>query len=715
MKDEEISKTPDEPKNIFEPIDFMIFKDEIQDDFQTICSKVAPGEKTKKALIISKYLTPKFSYIFKMPELLKLGFSTNVYYLENCPQTIKEYMLIFVIPPKIECVELIMSQFQRDRNDLESKQKDFQANKSSLVEKNYYFLFVPKVDISFLNYIDEKYNFYRAYFDNYFEFELLNFPLDYDLISLEDSQSFKELYLYKFSDCIDNLANLLIKIQEIFGIIKNKYIIGENGKILSQLLEKKEKEGFLSEKNSNEILACFFIDRSVDYITPMCTEYTYEALLHNYFGIQFNRIKVQSELITHGEENKKKIITNNQNQNQIIENEEEKKPEPEFKELSVDMDDKLYYMIKNYNFDKIRLFLAKRLQYQQDQLRQGKGKNKNIEEIGKDLEMIQKIKSERATLSNHINIADFISKKMTTPRARRRLQLEQTILSGDKDCLDFIHEYYETEMARKGDPYDLLKLFCLENLVFGGVKNKVYDSFKNDFLLTYDEKLFFLFKNLEELKILKKGGSSKFYQMCLDKLKLLNFDVNIYNPNDTSYVFSSFCPISIRLIEKAFCAGWGAIQKDILKNFQMEFIYPDDEKPIIDTHVENNVILLVFIGGITYSEIAAIRYLNKSPSYSKYKFLIITTNVICGKTFFEGIKSDKIEEALDMSDHKVQPTEREEKIDPKTLKKLKEKEEKELKQKEKEEKAKQKEIEDRKKELDKDRAEFRERKKKEGK
>ena len=706
MKDEEISKTPDEPKNIFEPIDFTIFRDEVQDDFHAICSKTAPGEKSKKALILSKYLSPKFSYIFKMSELLNLGFSKNIYYLENCPQTIQEFQLVFLIPSKIECIPFIMEQFKRDKEDIIDKQKDFNANKSFIVEKNYYFYFVPKVDISFLNYIDEKYNFYRAYFDNYFEFELLNFPLDYDIISLEDSQSFKELYLYQFSDCIDNLANLLIKIQEIFGIIKNKYIVGENGKILSQLLEKKEKEGFLSERNSNEILACFFFDRSADYITPMCTAYTYESMLHNTFGINFNKIKVPSELVTNIEENKNKIINK--------ENQKEEKKE-EFKKLSLDMDDRLYYMIKNYNFDKIRVFLSKRLQFQQDQLRQKKGKNTDIEQIGKDLEMLQKIKNERQTLSNHINLADFISKKMTTPRAKRRLQLEQTILSGDKDCIDFIHEYYETEMARKGDPYELLKLFCLENLVFGGVKNKVYDSFKNDFLLTYDEKLFFLFKNLEELKILKKGGSSKLYQICLDKLKLLNFDVNVFNPNDTSYVFSSFCPISIRLIEKALKPGWGPLQKEILKNFPVEFIYPEDEKPVTDPQIENNVILLVFIGGITYSEIAAIRYLNKSPEYSKYKFLIITTNIICAKTFFDGIKSDKIEEALDMSDHIVKPTEREEKIDPKILKKLKEKEEKELKQKEKEEKAKLKEEEDRKKELERDRAEYRERMKKEGK
>ena len=706
MKDEEISKTPDEPKNIFEPIDFTIFRDEVQDDFQAICSKTAPGEKSKKALILSKYLSPKFSYIFKMSELLNLGFSKNIYYLENCPQTIQEFQLVFLIPSKIECIPFIMEQFKRDKEDIIDKQKDFNANKSFIVEKNYYFYFVPKVDISFLNYIDEKYNFYRAYFDNYFEFELLNFPLDYDIISLEDSQSFKELYLYQFSDCIDNLANLLIKIQEIFGIIKNKYIVGEKGKILSQLLEKKEKEGFLSERNSNEILACFFFDRSADYITPMCTAYTYESMLHNTFGINFNKIKVPSELVTNIEENKNKIINK--------ENQKEEKKE-EFKKLSLDMDDRLYYMIKNYNFDKIRVFLSKRLQFQQDQLRQKKGKNTDIEQIGKDLEMLQKIKNERQTLSNHINLADFISKKMTTPRAKRRLQLEQTILSGDKDCIDFIHEYYETEMARKGDPYELLKLFCLENLVFGGVKNKVYDSFKNDFLLTYDEKLFFLFKNLEELKILKKGGSSKLYQICLDKLKLLNFDVNVFNPNDTSYVFSSFCPISIRLIEKALKPGWGPLQKEILKNFPVEFIYPEDEKPVTDPQIENNVILLVFIGGITYSEIAAIRYLNKSPEYSKYKFLIITTNIICAKTFFDGIKSDKIEEALDMSDHIVKPTEREEKIDPKILKKLKEKEEKELKQKEKEEKAKLKEEEDRKKELERDRAEYRERMKKQPK
>ena len=209
MDDSEISKIPEEPKNIFDPIDFTIFKDEIKEDFQTIASKTAPDEKSPKALIISKYLFPKFNYIFKLSEIVKLGFSKRIYYLENCPQKIEEYQLVFIIPSKIECVEIVMKQFKWENDDMLEKQKNFEAYKSSIIEKSYFFYFVPKVDISVLNYINENHSLYRAYFDNNFEFELLNFPLDFDLISLEDSQSFKELYLYKFSDCMDNLANLL--------------------------------------------------------------------------------------------------------------------------------------------------------------------------------------------------------------------------------------------------------------------------------------------------------------------------------------------------------------------------------------------------------------------------------------------------------------------------------------------------------------------------
>ena len=634
--EEELTKFP-EVTNIFEPIDFTIFNEEIKADFQNLCQNISKNDKEKKALVISKSLFHKFFSIFTLKDLSQNRFSESIYYLERCPQTIKEYQIVFILPSKIESINLVMKQIEKDQEDITEKQKKFLENKDQMISKTYYFFHVPKVDISVLNYINKNFNFFTTFFENYYDFDLSKFVLDYDIISMEDKQCFKELFLFKFSDCIDNLANMLINFQEIFGRIKNKYTIGENSKILSELLDRKDNEGFLTnDKNAinSQILACFLIDRNIDYITPMCSEFTYEAMLHKNFGLFFNKMKIDNNITKVKKKEDPKNLTN------------KNKTKEDIVTINLSHDDRLYQLIKSFNFDKLRLFLSRRLQYQEDLLKTMKSNNQkkfDAESINKDVIIIKEMNLERPQLFMHINLTNYLLGLSSAPRAKRRLQLEQTLLSGDKDCIELLHDYYDMEMTRKGDPYELMKLFCLENLVLGGVKGKYYDSFKNDFLLTYGQKLFFLFKNLEELKILNKDGKSKSYQILLEKLNLINFNVDINNPTDTSFVFGGFSPISIRLIENALKKGFAPIQKDILKNISNDFSFPSDETQVINPVGDNNFILLVFIGGITYSEIEAIRFLNKSEEFSKYKFLIITTNVINAKSFFDEIKNDKID------------------------------------------------------------------------
>ena len=636
--EEDLTKFP-EVTNIFEPIDFTIFNEEIKADFQNLCQNISKNDKEKKALVISKSLFHKFFSIFTLKDLSQNRFSESIYYLERCPQTIKEYQIVFILPSKIESINMVMKQIEKDQEDITEKQKKFLENKDQIISKTYYFFHVPKVDISVLNYINKNFNFFTTFFENYYDFDLSKFVLDYDIISMEDKQCFKELFLFKFSDCIDNLANILINFQEIFGKIKNRYIIGENSKILAEILDKKENEGFLTnDKNviNSQILACFLIDRSIDYITPMCSEFTYEAMLHKNFGLFFNKMKIDNNITkVKKKEDPKNLINTNKN-----------KAKEDIVTINLSHDDRLYQLIKSFNFDKLRLFLSRRLQYQEDLLKTMKSdsqKKFDAESISKDVLMIKEMNLERPMLYMHINLTNYLLGLTSAPRAKRRLQLEQTLLSGDKDCVELLHDYYDMEMTRKGDPYELMKLFCLENLVFGGVKGKYYDSFKNDFLLTYGQKLFFLFKNLEELKILNKDGKSKLYQTLLEKLNLINFNVDINNPTDTSFVFGGFSPISIRLVETALKKGFATIHKDILKNICNDFSFPPNEDQVINPNGDNNFILLVFIGGITYSEIEAIRFLNKSEEFNKYKFLIITTNVINAKSFFEEIKNDKID------------------------------------------------------------------------
>jgi hypothetical protein len=190
-------------------------------------------------------------------------------------------------------------------------------------------------------------------------------------------------------------------------------------------------------------------------------------------------------------------------------------------------------------------------------------------------------------------------------------------------------------MAKKNyDYYFILKLFCLESLIQNGIK-KNYEHLKRDFLTTYGFENIVLWNNLEKLKILKKSEKSNFnFEKLTKYLKLIIENINLLEADDASYAYNGYCPITIRIIENVFNKGWFNI-KEILNKMPGELFYPENENEILKPKYERNVIMLVFVGGITYSEIGCIRYLNKK--FPKYRFVILTTFVINSKRIFDNL------------------------------------------------------------------------------
>jgi len=85
----------------------------------------------------------------------------------------------------------------------------------------------------------------------------------------------------------------------------------------------------------------------------------------------------------------------------------------------------------------------------------------------------------------------------------------------------------------------------------------------------------------------------------------------------------------------------------VIKRLPGDFEYPNanEEKELLCRRSRPNFILLVFVGGVTYAEVAAIRYLNKSNKGKfkhkdsvDYKFIILTTHIINGKKFIDNLK-----------------------------------------------------------------------------
>ena len=76
--------------------------------------------------------------------------------------------------------------------------------------------------------------------------------------------------------------------------------------------------------------------------------------------------------------------------------------------------------------------------------------------------------------------------------------------------------------------------------------------------------------------------------------------------------------------------------------------YPSDESVISNPNKDKNIIFIVFVGGVTYTEIEGIRYLNRkfSEEYKNKKrkkrtqFIILTTGILNVKKIFGNLGKD---------------------------------------------------------------------------
>lgn len=564
-------------ENPIYPIDLSIFKDQIRQTLLNILDTLPQVEKT---LILEKSCISKLNYLTSLESLKERQVRKELIVLKSTTFVSDSPIIIYIITPQLENMKIIEKHIENNTKDSNEIQDKESFNK-------YHLIFIPKISGECYSFIN------NSKYKSYFNIHILNidiYQLDYDLLSLENKNSFRDIYIDKNLNSLSSLSRAIIKYETVFGRIKYKYSKGFYSKKLVEILNR-EEETSNNLNNENETLACFIFDRNVDMITPLCTNYVYEGMLDDYLGIDFNTIYVPAKIL-------------------------EKESKVDNVKIDLSEKDKFYSSVKDFNFKKIKTFFPERLA----ELNKG------------DLE--KEKKSEKASLTNHINISDYISKNQKFPIFKYYQNLEKSLLKGELP--NKIHDFIEDEMGKKANEYNLLKMICLESIIHSGIKYKIYEQIKKDFLNTYGYKEIFLWHNLEKIEILKPQDNNSFYADANKKLQLVFEDVDINEQSDISYTYNGYAPMIVKLIEKALSqGGWSAI-RDLLRKIPGETNFPSEESDIYSTSVDKQFILLVFIGGITYGELAAIRLLNKKNRNKK--FIVLTTGMVNTKKIFDSLK-----------------------------------------------------------------------------
>jgi hypothetical protein len=277
------------------------------------------------------------------------------------------------------------------------------------------------------------------------------------------------------------------------------------------------------------------------------------------------------------------------------------------------------------------------------------------------------------TLSTHLELAYAVKQELISKYdmylANQLSMLYSPVLADAVRQLD-------ERVAWKDDIFCILRYLSIVTHALGPqLKRKDYDAIKKDLIQTFGLQYLVLIHAMEQLGILalsdttKSSSTIRGNETHIERLKrefnLLHGDeaVNVTDPQDISYIFYQYAPISIRLIEKIVFQTASNTQETMNLLPGTTFIDTQQIPMELKRHrhgstasvsslnksskpsnhpqqqqqqqpsTESKVTLVVFIGGITYGEIAALRFL----ADKNHDFIIATTHFINGTNLMKSL------------------------------------------------------------------------------
>ncbi|KAF4314952.1 hypothetical protein BBO99_00009731, partial [Phytophthora kernoviae] len=278
----------------------------------------------------------------------------------------------------------------------------------------------------------------------------------------------------------------------------------------------------------------------------------------------------------------------------------------------------------------------------------------SISEIREFVKRIPGLKQSYQSLQQHINLAELIKKTTDSKSFRDLKDAENLVLTGET-----IFEQLEERIGFQDPLLGVLRQFCLQSVAAGGIKTKNYTHLSRELVQTYGFEMMLALSNLEKAGLLSRRDTlwneASGFGFARKSFRLLNEDVDPRNPRDCAYVSRShaagYAPLSVRIVESAIKPrGWSAVQEglrqlpgpsgEISQTTNKNSAGDDPAAPAAASKLDNfgseerKVMLVYYLGGVTFMEIAALRHVSRQAD-CPYDIIVATTKIINGDTLLK--------------------------------------------------------------------------------
>ena len=482
-----------------------------------------------------------------------------------------------------------------------------QSDNRARFSREYYIVFVPRSHAS-CDYILEREGV--AGFVTILEWNLHLIPLDAHFLSLEQNNALFTLQADGDYSMLHSVAQSILHMENLYGTIPLIHGKGHLADMVWRLydrLKEVSQVGFLHQEGGAQITELILFDRTCDFVTPLCSQLTYEGILDDVFGICSGFIQIGKEVM--GKD--VKVLLNAR--------------------------DPVYKLIRSMHFSSVSSVLSRISKELKSDYREGKS-SQSIPELKNFVQKLPELRKKHDSLETHLKVSEQIVMKKREAEFQRQLFFERAIMeAADKAP---IKEYIEECIHRQVNYHVPLRLMCLMSVTNSGIKNKYLQSLKDQYLHTYGHKFLDTFHNLERVGLLVEKpeetastAQRSHFKLLSKHLKLVPKDPetsNLHTPSQMSYVFGgAYKPLSVAVIESLSRNGsWRGLEDTVRTWPGPAFTKTQgssQRRTTVTASQAYRVVLVYFLGGCTFSEICALRFLGEKTNVH---YIVATTNLV---------------------------------------------------------------------------------------
>ncbi|KAK7871304.1 hypothetical protein R5R35_007577 [Gryllus longicercus] len=452
--------------------------------------------------------------------------------------------VIFITRPDLRLMDIVAENVHSVARGKSAKELSYSKDYGSQGGYEFHLVFVPRKSL-----LCEKRLKNRGVFGSFMQVQELPcdlFPFDNDLLSMELESAFKEFRLEGDPTCLFQVAQALGTLQGLFGTIPRVSGKGHAARHVWELMARMAREQAGCPRpmptGAPAIDHLLLLDRSVDLLSPLATQLTYEGLIDEIFGIHNCTVQLPAEKLAKPDDS-------------LPVNAGEKKA------VILNSGEELFAEIRDRNFNAVGPALSRKAKLISAQLEERHG-DKTMQEMKQFVARLPHMLAMKNSLANHTTIAELIKEVTDSSGFLESLQVEQEFMNGIDT--DKVHPYIDDLIAQQEPLLKILRLVCMQSVTNSGLKAKVLEHYRREIVHAYGFAQLLTLGALEKAGLLTPQSGPRQYTVLRKALRLTVEDASETAPTDIAFVHSVYAPLSARLAQAlARPQGWRALQ-DVL-------------------------------------------------------------------------------------------------------------------------------------------------------